>query len=297
MENEWRKSIQDMIDWIDNHIEEEPTLDQMSKAIGYSKYYCSSLFHKVAGTTLKKYLADRKLTFAATSLRDSHERILDIALKYGYASQEALTRAFVRRFGCTPNSYRKHPKPMTFSVKKQVLYNWPKQGGKMSIQEIQVRVEHLPAHKYIGIWEPRAKNYGDFFKYHDCDEITGIVDSLRHVSHDVVGCHMAGWQDNGYFYGLGVDLDYDGEIPAGFELREVEAASYMVFYHPAFDFVSENIEVMSKVEKTARDFDLNNHDKWWLSKNFEWLEDHPSYQRHFPEVLGYEVLKPIKRKD
>ncbi len=95
MQNEWRYSIQAMIDWIDQNIENQPTLSNMSQEIGYSPYYCSNLFHKIVGITIKKYLSGRKLTFVATALRDTNIRILDIAVKYGFSSQEALTRAFV----------------------------------------------------------------------------------------------------------------------------------------------------------------------------------------------------------
>lgn len=45
-------AMQHLIDWIDKHAIENPGLIEMSKQIGYSPYYCSEQFHRVAGITI-----------------------------------------------------------------------------------------------------------------------------------------------------------------------------------------------------------------------------------------------------
>jgi len=292
-----------MIDWIEHNIENNPTLSDMSNEVGYSPYYCSGLFHKTCGMTLKSYLAGRRLCYSAVALRDTTDKIIDIALRYGFSSQEALTRAFVRAYGCTPYSYRTEPRPIRLSV-KQVVLNPDKilfGGMKMStVKEANVRFEFIPAHKYVGIWDIRAKNYGDFWEYHDCDEVCGIIDSMRNVSLEVVGCHQAGWfYENGrkgYFYGFGVSCDYNGKVPDGFEIRDVPASTYLVFFHPSFDYLADNCEVMEKVESLAWNYNPKENGKWWIPGGYEWNEAVcPDYQRHFPEVFGYEVLRPVRK--
>lgn len=301
---EWKVGIQKMIDWIEDNIEDKPSLLEMSKQIGYSPCYCSYLFHQVTGITLKSYMAGRRLCHATVELRDTNVRILDIAVKYGYSSQEALTRAFVSAYGLTPSAYRKSPRPIQLSIKQMVLS--PGDiinigGNSMSnVKEANIRHEYIPAHKYIGIWDIRANNYGDFWKYHDCDEVCGIIESMRNVAHDIVGCHTAGWfyenGQKGYFYGFGVPMDYSGEIPKGFEVKEVPESTYLVFFHPPFDYLPENGEVMGRVEELAWNYKPAESDRWWIPKNYEWNEEACQiYQRHFPEVLGYEVLRPVKK--
>ena len=302
--NQWSMSIQQMVDWIEQNIENNPTLLQMSAQVGYSPYYCSFLFHKVCGMTLRSYLVGRRLYYVALALRDTNDRIIDIAVRFGFSSQEALTRAFMKVYGCTPYSYRTSPRPLKFAVKQEVLF--PDKnlfgGVKMSnVREANVRFEHIPAHKYIGIWDIRATYYGDFWDYHDCDEVTGIVESMRHVALESVGCHQAGWfHENGkkgYFYGFGVPADYAGAVPDGFEMRNMPASNYLVFFHPQFDFLAENNEVMSRVEDLAWNYDLANSDRVWIPNMYEWNEGEcPNYQRHYPEVWGYEVLRPVRRK-
>jgi len=300
--NPWHLSVQEMLDWLERNIEDNPTLLAMSAAVGYSPYYCSFLFHKMCGMTLKRYLAGRKLAYIALALRDTDARIIDIALRYGFSSQEALTRAFVKAFGRTPHAYRTQPGPIKLGIKQTVLVPDKNLFGGMdmnNVKEANVRFEHIPAHKYIGIWEPRATNYGEFWQYHNCDDVCGVIDSMRHVALESVGCHQAGWYDEngkkGYFYGFGVPLDYTGEIPAGFEMREVLASNYFVFFHPPFDYLADNGEVMNKVEALAWNYQPKESGKWWIPGGYAWNDACPCYQRHFPEVLGYEVLRPVKK--
>ena len=90
---EWNEAVQKMLDWIEKNIGENLTLLKISGQVGYSPYYCSVKFHKTCGMTIKRYISGRRLALAALELRDTKERIIDIALKYGFSSQEALTRA------------------------------------------------------------------------------------------------------------------------------------------------------------------------------------------------------------
>jgi len=313
---EWNEIVQIMIEWIEKNLTENPSLLKMSEQIGYSPCYCSSQFHKICGISLKSYIAGRKLAKATIDIRDTDHRILDIALACGYSSQDALTRAFTTAFGCTPAQYRKHPTPIPISLKKTIYlpqhYHEIHKGEETMKTEIlkkaSIRIEFIPSHKYIGIWDNAALNYGDFWKKHNCDEICGLIESMRNFSHPVVGCHTAGWKKYAdkllYFYGMGIADDYTGPIPDGFEIQKIPASYYMVFYHPPFDYLKSNHSVMQQVEKAAWNYDI---EKFGLTDEilgyydnrrlYEWNEQNcPCYQRHYPEVLGYEILRPIKLK-
>lgn len=101
------KTIEDMVDWVEINLSQNPTLEDMSHFVGYSAFYCSAKFHEVVGISFKEYLLKRKLARAALELQVSKDRIIDIAVKYGFSSNEAFTRAFYRNFGYTPCQYRK----------------------------------------------------------------------------------------------------------------------------------------------------------------------------------------------
>ena len=95
------RTIEDMIDWVEQNMEEAPTLDKMADHVGYSK------FHEYVGISFKEYVFKRKLSLAAETLMKTDALIIDIALQYGFSSHEAFSRAFKKTFGYSPNQFRK----------------------------------------------------------------------------------------------------------------------------------------------------------------------------------------------
>lgn len=90
-----------------NNRKGNPTLGEMSDYVRYSSYYCSIKFHDYVGITFKQYIAKRRISLAEKEIKTTNRRFLDIALDYGFSTQEAFTRAFTRAYGCTPSKYRK----------------------------------------------------------------------------------------------------------------------------------------------------------------------------------------------
>ena len=78
-----------MLDCIEENLTRPFTLDMLAKQLNYSPYYCTRQFHKYAGISLRDYIRLRKVSAAVIDLRDTDERIIDIAVKYGFSSQEA----------------------------------------------------------------------------------------------------------------------------------------------------------------------------------------------------------------
>lgn len=98
----YHEAVQKMLRWVEDNLRGEPTLLELSRQVGYSPWYCSSMFHQIYGCTLRSYVARKWLTQAAIELRDSQRRVLDIALDWGFSGQEALARAFREKFGLSP---------------------------------------------------------------------------------------------------------------------------------------------------------------------------------------------------
>ena len=112
----WQKQIQIIIDEIDlcirNNDDDELSLSCLSDKLGYSEFYISRKFREISGMQFRDYLRYRRLAFALKELRDTENGILDIALKYGFSSHEAFTRAFKEAYDITPSEYRQNPRPV-----------------------------------------------------------------------------------------------------------------------------------------------------------------------------------------
>ncbi|MEG0255162.1 AraC family transcriptional regulator [Vagococcus sp.] len=117
--------IQLMIDWIEEHLVENFSIQDLGKAMGYSPYYCSFKFHQQTGITLKKYIQRRLLFLASQELiQQPNLPIITIAINYGYSSQEAFSRSFKSMYGITPYNYRQSKKLIqnyhTLKLKKEI---------------------------------------------------------------------------------------------------------------------------------------------------------------------------------
>lgn len=94
--------IQTSIDFIEENIREKLTLDLLAAKVGYSKYHFSKLFKKETGLSVHQYINNRKMILAAADIYRG-ERILDVAIKYGYETQTGFGKAFYKKFHHTPN--------------------------------------------------------------------------------------------------------------------------------------------------------------------------------------------------
>lgn len=97
-----QKIIQDLIAWIDEHIDQPLNIDVVAKKSGYSKWYLQRMFRTVTHQTLGDYIRQRRLLLAAVELRTTERPIFDIAMDLGYVSQQTFSRVFRRQFDRTP---------------------------------------------------------------------------------------------------------------------------------------------------------------------------------------------------
>lgn len=113
---DWDKidAVQRMQDYIVSHLDGEITLEALGQTAGYSSFYCIRIFKELTGKTPFDYIRALRLTRAAQTLRDSGERVLDVALESGFNSQDGFARAFARRFAIAPREYRRALPPVSY---------------------------------------------------------------------------------------------------------------------------------------------------------------------------------------
>lgn len=110
--SEWDMNVQRIIDLAERGLKGELSLEAVSRRLGYSPWYCTRQFSRVVGMSLRSYLRLRRLSEAAIALRDGRGGILEVAVEYGFSSQEAFTRAFKAAWGMAPGAWRDAPRPI-----------------------------------------------------------------------------------------------------------------------------------------------------------------------------------------
>jgi len=103
---DWQTKMNQAINYIEENLAGEIELEAVAKIVGCSVWEFQRMFSFVAYTSLGEYIRNRRLSCAATDIQAGDEKIIDIALKYGYDSPAAFSRAFSRLFGMSPSLVR-----------------------------------------------------------------------------------------------------------------------------------------------------------------------------------------------
>ncbi len=105
LENENYKKIEKVIRYIDENFKEQPTIDELAKYIGMSKYHLIRVFKEYVGVTPIQFLQSVTLNYAKEHLKES-KSILDSSLDMGLSSSSRLHDLFVNIIGVTPKEYK-----------------------------------------------------------------------------------------------------------------------------------------------------------------------------------------------
>ncbi|MBP3627831.1 MAG: AraC family transcriptional regulator [Clostridia bacterium] len=111
---DWTETIKRAVDFMEKNLTENITPDDISKAVNISPFYLERGFKLMTGFTLSEYIRCRRLYLSALDILGGKEdKIIDIALKYGYDTPESFTKAFGRFHGTAPSKIKSDP----FSVR------------------------------------------------------------------------------------------------------------------------------------------------------------------------------------
>ncbi len=102
------RQLNEAIEYIEANLCAEFDIDTAAGIACVSADSLARFFSYMTGMTLTEYIRRRRLTLASHELRHSRMPMIDIAVKYGYDSAAAFSRAFVRQHGVAPSVYRKN---------------------------------------------------------------------------------------------------------------------------------------------------------------------------------------------
>ena len=101
------ETLEDALNYIDQHYNENITLNELSKKHHYSNVYFNSFFKNYTGLTFKKYLQKLRCDKAKQLLKDTDKTVTTICNEVGYYDPKQFFVIFKRFVGLTPAAYRK----------------------------------------------------------------------------------------------------------------------------------------------------------------------------------------------
>lgn len=118
---EWLTSIRTAVEYIETHLEDDISVQDIADRLFISPFFLQRGFALMTGYSIGQYLRSRRLYQAAVDLKETDDKVLDIALRYCYDTPESFTKAFSRFHGATPSQVRSGASvnvflPLTLSV-------------------------------------------------------------------------------------------------------------------------------------------------------------------------------------
>ena len=234
------KVMVDIIRHIEDNLHTEITVGTVTAYTGYSSHHFQKMFAAVTGLSLGTYIRRRRLTKAANRLKNSSDKIIDIALDSGFESQEAFTRSFKSMFGLNPNAYRQGGSDLGLRKLEAISANLISHLRRGGI-DMQPRYEARDEFYVIGL--------GKNFERNKTEEIGTLLwprlisrfaeipnklgkDGDFYITYGV--CKEI-WKENqiqdNFNYYAGVEVKAGSKAPKGMELLHIPAQNYAVFTH------------------------------------------------------------------
>lgn len=104
----YRLCVEAALEYIDNNISSDLSLQSISDVAGFSLYHFHRIFRAITGKNLHEYILIRRLNLAASQLLYENCDITKIALDNGFSTPSAFSKSFKEKFGCTPTQYKEH---------------------------------------------------------------------------------------------------------------------------------------------------------------------------------------------
>lgn len=137
-------NLNDMIDYIESHLDNDIQMEDLVKFVGVNEYTLQRLFPLICNVTLMEYIRKRRLTLAGKDLVQDHVKVIDVAIKYGYESSTAFSRAFMKFHGIKPSEVKKNASKLKYYPRLQ--FSIPKID-----EEIEYEIITLPKMTLYGL--------------------------------------------------------------------------------------------------------------------------------------------------
>lgn len=223
------KNMNEVLDYIETHIQEEISLDVLADKAQLSKYHFFRVFHSLIGISPSKYIRYRKLSCAVKELLHTKKRVIDVAYKYNYQSQGAFTRAIKNYFKMTPEILKRNIADIRLYERRYI--------SPVDIQTLSV-VERVETHI---IEKDRFKIVGLRYTGHNKKEIYKLWEKFNISMHEIkypkrpgkclgVCTHDISTNNKEIFtYYACMEVGGVEKIPKGMFYEIVPASKYAVF--------------------------------------------------------------------
>lgn len=230
---DWITGIQRALDYTEEHLIEEIDYEVVAKQACSSSFHFQRIFGMLCGFSLGDYIRMRRLTMAAEELMRTQDKIIEIAMKYGYETPESFSRAFTRYHGITPTVARHGGNVKSFSKLSVKLIL---SGGNTMDYRIEKKEAFKVACKVKRVNKPQGdiatQDISEFWE--QCSKDGTIEKICKYGSFEslngILGiCFSGEMADSGFPYGIGAEYNGIENTDEDIEIIEIPSYTYAVF--------------------------------------------------------------------
>lgn len=231
---ETKERLQRAINFIENNLYENISIDEIADNIYFSPYHFQRLFKKHTSFSVKDYMLQRRLSDAASRLICTPDKVLDIALDNHFKNHESFTRAFKRYHNVTPIQFRNKQSRVTHFEKLNILNNYfhNETMKKSPLPELitlksfnVVGIEITTTIKDCLHFQHSRELWLEFIK----DKLSLKINNKVLPPHCIGLCTEYDPQQMTYKYLIGYRVKDFSEIPSGMIGKIVPSTKYVVF--------------------------------------------------------------------
>lgn len=137
----------DVISYIQQHLDENMSLEELADIACFSKYHFHRIFTGMTGETIQKYIRGLRLERAAIELIKTETPIIEIALSAGYETHESFTRAFNTMFGMSPQKFRNNDISLNALLNVKAVVVKQLNDNNSGDNNMKVEITEMPATK------------------------------------------------------------------------------------------------------------------------------------------------------
>ena len=155
---DWLVRMNNAMEYIEDNLADEISYEKVAQIACCSTYHFQRMFSYITNVPLSEYIRRRRLTLAAFELQTSDIKVIDVAIKYGYESPEAFSRAFKNLHGVMPSSAR----DMGISLRA-----YPRMTFSISIKgdiKLDCRIEKRESFDMFGVYGQISRNIEKAFQ-------------------------------------------------------------------------------------------------------------------------------------
>jgi AraC family transcriptional regulator len=132
-----------VVEFIEEHLTEEIDVARLTSDLGTTEYHVRRMFSSLAGMPLSEYIRRRRMTVAAAEVLGDRD-LLGTAVRFGYGSTEAFSRAFRAVHGVSPGDARRDGGPLR--TQPQLRFRLTIEGNTT----MDTRIADRPAFRLVG---------------------------------------------------------------------------------------------------------------------------------------------------